>query len=657
MEKFMRGLLAFLVFSTVSAPAIAQDVTQKLPTEIKGVDQKKLPVEAFANLPFVDEALISPDGTHIAGLFGIGGEQRIMILGLFGDQEKNFAMPVPEGTQVNWVRWVNDDNILVGVRGLLPIGSDRWYISRILSINRTSQKVTKLLWNLAGQNTSDVLWIPSDGSNEILVAAQASIYSNTDEFWPSVYRVDVLTGKKRTDVSGKAGFMNWGADNQGNVRIGVSYDDNSRMSRMLYRSDGSSSFEQVDKVNLKNDESLNIPFIFLPGGKRGLVMRDNDAGKTGVVEMDLTTQEVIRTVYQPEIGEVSSAIVSYDESKLLGVYNTDQKTPVHWLDPDMAAIQSDLDKSVKGATVRIESYNRDQSKMIVRISSPENPGLLYVYNQQSGALSKLAAVNSVIGNTKLAPVKLINYKARDGLDIEGILTVPKGSNVKNLPFIVMPHGGPWAQDRMEYDYWTQFLASRGYAVLQPNFRGSTGYGTEFLKKGQGQMGFAMQDDVTDGVKWAVDQGIADPKRVCIVGASYGGYAAMWGIAKDPDIYRCAISIAGVAALRREVNDFGGSLKANLYKDQWKAMTPDFAAVSPINAITKIKAPLLLIHGKKDVTVDHVQSEKMYNAMKKANKTVEFVSIPLADHYYTRQEDRLTLLKSMEAFLAKYNPSE
>ncbi len=251
----------------------------------------------------------------------------------------------------------------------------------------------------------------------------------------------------------------------------------------------------------------------------------------------------------------------------------------------------------------------------------------------------------------------MQYKARDGLEIEGVLTTPKRKEAKNLPFVVMPHGGPWGHDSLTYDYWAQFLASRGYVVLQPNFRGSTGYGTEFIEKGKGQMGFAMQDDISDGVKWAVEKGIADPKRVCIVGASYGGYAAMWGIAKDPDLYRCAISISGVAALRREVNDFGNSLHGKLYKTQWQEMTPDFNAVSPINAIAKIKAPLMLIHGKRDVTVDHVQSEKMHSAMNKARKQVEFVSLPLADHYFARQADRVILLSAMERFLAKHNPAD
>lgn len=237
------------------------------------------------------------------------------------------------------------------------------------------------------------------------------------------------------------------------------------------------------------------------------------------------------------------------------------------------------------------------------------------------------------------------------------MTAPKGRDLRNLPVIMMPHGGPWANDEPRYDYWAQFLANRGYLVIQPNFRGSTGYGTEFMKKGEGQMGLAMQDDITDGLRWAVAQGYADPARACIVGASYGGYAAMWGIAKDPDVYRCAISIAGVASVRREVDDFGGSLMSTKYRADWQRMTPDFAAVSPLNHVNRITAPLLLVHGKKDVTVEFGQSQSMFNRMKSANKTVELVPLPMADHHFGREADRVTLLKAMEDFLARNNPAD
>ena len=612
-------------------------------------------VEAFASLPFVERAELSPDGNHIAGIFGVGGEQKIAIMPVVNGATKSTIFGVPDETQPGRIQWVNNDNVIVSLTGLLPIEGDRWYVTRLLAVNRLSGKYTKLLWDLGGQNTGDVLWVPNDGSNEILVAAQARIYSNFPEFWPTVYRVNVTNGKKRKMVAGRTGVFDWGADHLGQVRVGVGYDDGRLTSRLIYRQSGEGAFRQIDKVSHKRDEVLTVPFVYLPGGDNALVMRDNDAGRTSIFEVDLATQQTIKTIFEPEQGEVDGALTS-DEGKLLGAYTTDNTTPIFWFDPELANLQANFNKSVPNSRVQIESMSADRSKMLVRVASAETPGVLYFYDTNVGVLQKIAPVNEKLGGKKLSPVKLVRYKARDGLEIEAVLTTPKGKDAKNLPFIVMPHGGPWGHDGLYYDYWAQFLASRGYVVMQPNFRGSTGYGTEFLNKGKGQMGFAMQDDITDGVKWAVNQGIADAKRVCIVGASYGGYAAMWGIAKDPDLYRCAISISGVAALRREVNDFGNDLKGNLYKMQWQEMTPDFNAVSPINAIAKIKTPLMLIHGKRDVTVDHVQSQKMFNAMTKADKAVEFVSLPLADHYFTREADRIKLLSSMEAFLAKHNPA-
>jgi dipeptidyl aminopeptidase/acylaminoacyl peptidase len=612
-------------------------------------------VEAFASLPFVERAELSPDGNHIAGIFGVGGEQKILIMPLMGGTTKAVILGVPDETQPGRIQWVNNDNIIVSLTGLLPIETDRWYITRLLAVNRLSGKFTKLLWDLGGQNTGDVLWVPNDGGNEILVAAQATIYTNMSGFWPTVYRVNVTNGKKRSIVAGRDGVLDWGADHLGQVRIGLGFSNGGLTSRLIYRRSNDEALRQIDKADHKRDEALTVPFLYLPGGDNALVLRDNDAGRTSIFEVDLATQQTVKTIFEPEQGEVEGVLTS-DDGKLLGAYTTNKTSPIFWFDADLANLQANFNKSVPNARVEIESMSADRSKMLVRVASAETPGRIYFYDTKIGVLQNIALVNEKLGSKKLSPVKLVQYKARDGLEIEAVLTMPKGKDAKNLPFIVMPHGGPWAHDGLYYDYWAQFLASRGYVVMQPNFRGSTGYGTEFLNKGKGQMGFAMQDDITDGVKWAVNQGIADAKRVCIVGASYGGYAAMWGIAKDPDLYRCAISISGVAALRREVNDFGGKLRGNLYKMQWQEMTPDFNAVSPINAIAKIKAPLMLIHGKRDVTVDHVQSQKMFNAMTKADKAVEFVSLPLADHYFTREADRIKLLSSMEAFLAKHNPA-
>jgi dienelactone hydrolase len=502
------------------------------------------------------------------------------------------------------------------------------------------------------------MWVPSDGSSEVLMAAQYTIYSDFPEFWPTVYRVDVATGKKRVALRGREGVMDWSADASGEVRTGMRYADGTRRFSLLYRGEeGEGSFRTIDKADSRKQELPLRPFLFLPGTDHALVLHDDDEGRSAIFEVDLLTREDIRTVFTAPAGaEVEGITVSADGKELLGVLTSEAENDVHWVNPELAALQAQFDKAVGDRKARIVSMSRDRSRMLVHVSRPDHPGTIYFFDVADGILRQVAQLNETIGNRRLSPVRMVKYKARDGLEIEAVLTLPLGAEPRNLPIVMLPHGGPWGQDGLTYDYWAQFIASRGYAVIQPNFRGSTGYGTEFMKKGQGQMGLAMQDDITDGLRWAVAQGIADPKRACIAGASYGGYAAMWGVAKDPEQYRCAISVSGVANLRREVNDFGDSLYGAKYKDDWQRMTPDFAAVSPINAVARIKAPLLLVHGKKDVTVDHGQSSSMHGRMRDAGKDVEFVSLPEADHYFTRQADREVLLGSIEAFLAKHNPA-
>ncbi len=648
----MRRLAVALVLGCLSFGASAQAPAPPA----AAVQFEPLPTTVFASLPFSEMTELSPDGTHIAGLFAVNGRQSIGIIPVVGDRSKAVFVGLPDLTEAGWIRWVGGDNIVIGLSALLPVETDNWYISRLIGINRSSGKVTKLLWDLHGQNAADLVWVPTDGSREILVAGQDSIYESP-EFWPSVYRVDVATGHRKIVMKGRGGVMDWGADTLGRIRYGVGYRDDSTRATLFYRGADESGFRAIDRASLRDDEALAVPVLFVPGTDNGVVYRTLDDGRTVLAEVDLPTGKLVRTVAAADQGNVVAAIPSPDGSRLLGFYASDDRRQVNWLDPAMARSQEALNAMSPASRVVIDSYSNDLSKMLVRIGTSDNPGLLYYYDAATDSLTKLAAMNDEIGGKRLSRAKMIRYKARDGLEIEGVLTMPRGRAATGLPFIVMPHGGPWGHDELAYDYWAQFLAERGYAVLQPNFRGSTGYGAAFEDAGEGQLGFAMQDDVTDGVRWAIGQKIADPKRVCIVGASYGGYAAMWGIVKDPDLYRCAISIAGVSNLRREVNDFGGTLRAKLHRIQWQKMTPDFAAVSPINAVDRIKTPLLLIHGKKDVTVDHNQSTRMVAAMTKAGKPVDFVSLPLADHYFTREADRLLLLQSIEAFLAKHNPPD
>lgn len=650
-----RALIAMGLLLTSQVSAAAETITTApAPANSKPTVPERLPVLAFAQLPFIEQAQISPDGERMAGLIAVNGQQQIAIFSLFDKSEKLVRGTVPENTELSWVRWVNNDNLVIRLKALVVVEGERWYFSRLVSMNRLTGKFTKLLWEMGGQ-TADLVWVPSDGSNEVLIAAQNSVFFG-DEFWPVVFQVNVETGSRRKVKTGAEGVMDWFADGEGIVRAGISYRDLDRSYKLIYRSSTNQAMRTIDRADGRSQELLINPFLFLPNTDLALTIHENDQGRAAIYETDLATLKDTRTIFEPREGEVASTIVSADGKKLLGVKTTRALNGTVWFDKDLATLQEQFTQAVPDAKLEIISMSQDRRTMLVAKSAPDTPGQIYHYDVNIGKLKRVSDLNSHIGSRRLAPVKLIRYKARDGLEIEAILTLPVGRSARPLPLIMMPHGGPWDADELRYDYWAQFLANRGYAVLQPNFRGSTGYGTDFRRKGEGQMGLAMQDDLSDGVSWAAKEGIVDPGRVCIMGASYGGYAAMWGIVKDPDLYRCAISIAGVSSLRREVSAFSNRLMAGKFRDDWARMTPDFSTVSPLNAVDRIKVPLMLIHGKKDLTVDYSQSSSMYDRMKSAGKAVELVPLPRADHCFTRQEDRIALLTSIERFLAQHNPA-
>ncbi|MEH6663194.1 MAG: hypothetical protein V7679_16230, partial [Parasphingorhabdus sp.] len=303
----MAGLWAAALLTAASAQLAAAraapDIEQAAPVEVAPVQKsapapQQLPVEAFAKMPFIEQVSLSPDGTHFAGVFAIGGEQHILISPVNFDQSNSSLFRVPEETEISGIRWINDDNILVNIYGLQRVTTDSWYISRIFAVNRRSGNVTKLLWDRGGQNASNVVWTPSDGSAEILVAAQGSIYSNSPAFWPPVYRVNVETGKTRRIITGRQSVMDWGADHRGNVRIGVGYRDHDQTSRLLYAEEGSKSFKTMDRADLGEEESLDVPFMFIPGTDNGLLIKENAQGKSVIIERNILTGEDVRTVYE-----------------------------------------------------------------------------------------------------------------------------------------------------------------------------------------------------------------------------------------------------------------------------------------------------------------------------------------------------------------------
>ena len=613
----------------------------------------KYDVAAFGRLPMIEDAEISPDGTAIAAKLVVDGQQQFAVIPLAAGTKA--AITGLGSISLGRFRWVNNDRVIASILSTDNIEGRLIRVSRLLSLGRTASAPLKLDWQPGAQDGSDVIWVPRDGSASILLATRTTVYTNFDGYWPRVDLVNATTGKVKTIQNAREGIQDWYADHRGNIRMGFGYSKDTNRGYLVYRPTTDVPFKVIDRAAYSKDQDLIEPVLFLDEPNKLIVESDHE-GRSGYYKYDFVDGKFAETIFSRPKYDIGQAILSADGSTIAGVRWVDDRVRTEWFDADLKQLQLDLDKSVPGRFAHIASMDAERNRMLVEVSSPTSPPAWWVMDRDTGKMSKFGSSNDSLKGAVLAPMKPVSYKARDGLDIPAYLTLPVGREAKNLPLVVMPHGGPAARDHLGYDYWVQFLANRGYAVLQPNYRGSTGYGSDFQDKGDGQWGLAMQDDVTDGVKWAVAQGLVDAKRVCIVGGSYGGYTALQGAVRDPDLYRCAVSFAGVSDMAVQSRYDDKFLYRKIAKRERKRAAPDFAAISPANFAAGIKIPVLLIHGKKDLSVPYDQSVRMNAAMIKAKKYVEFVTQPEGDHHLSRQVDRIEFLTRLETFLTKWNPA-
>ena len=640
MRRRLAGLVLAVGFMWASA------IGAESPPEPQPFD-----VAAFAEVPALEGPELSPNGKMLAAKIAVQGTQYFTILPLDGGKPRYVGLG---DNDLNWWRWVNDDWLILGVGQQVPVEGDDWYVRRAVSVSAVDGKLVRLATRDAGQNADDVLWVANDGSPRILMASQTSIYTNDPGFWPGVDEINVSNGRRKSVLAGRPGVFNWYADGSGTIRMGIGRSDDGRSRRVLYRPDAHGSFRTIDKAG-RGDDDLLVPSLFLKDPNKAVMISDDDEGYSALYELDLQTLERGKQLAASKGYDLGGLIADQDGFGYIGYYVSEDRPGIRWTDPALEALEKTVASKIKGGSPRIVSLSRDRSVAIVHVGSADAPGAYFIYRAAEDTMDLLQLNNSAIRMKHMHPVRTIRYKARDGLEIAAVLTLPKGKS-GNLPLIVMPHGGPRARDSEEWDWWAQFLADRGYAVIQPNYRGSTGYGTSFMRKGEGQWGLAMQDDLNDAVTALAAQGIADPRRVCMVGASYGGYAALRAAERDGKLYRCAVSYAGVSDLTRWMRQDSNSLWSGAKRDWVRTQAPDLKGVSPVNDPEGFSIPVLIVHGKKDQTVPVVHSRVMAQKLKAAGKDAIYIEQPLADHHFTRSEDRLEFLKALESFLAKHNPA-
>jgi dipeptidyl aminopeptidase/acylaminoacyl peptidase len=624
------------------------------PTLAAGAERQLISAADFGALPFMVGPKMSPDAKHVVTTAHLKGKQLLVILDLGQKTGPAHSFTMPGKWELGWYRWAGNERVLVSMGHADVLFGEDVYVTRLVMYDLKTDQAAFVGKKNEGVEGDDVIHIDRDG-HWLLLNVQKTIYD-----YPSVYRVDLDTMEMKKVVGAHPHVWNWFADSSGTVRAGVGVEG--RRWWLLYRKDADGKFEKIMRRTVKRDDEEGAIERFIPinGSDHGYAVTNARTGRYGLYRYDFSSDSIGEPVFEHPQVDIDDFRIS-DQNEITAVYYTDDRSRVEWLMPRMKELQGKIDRELPDRINRVISMSSDGEKMLIWSGSAADPGTYFYYDATTAKMSMLARPYGSMTDKPLANMDSVSYAARDGLQIPAYLTLPTGVEVRQLPLIVLPHGGPFLRDEWGYDTWVQFLANRGYVVLQPNFRGSTGYGRDFVAKGEGQWGRTMQDDLDDGVKWLVEQCKVDPKRVCIMGGSYGGYAALWAAVRNPEIYRCAISLAGISDLAAMIKYDRRSFAATRYYTAWRERVQgdkgfDLNTVSPLYAVDRINIPLLIAHGTDDENVPLAQSKKLHEALLKANKPHSYIVYEGEGHGFDNPANATAFLEQVEQFLRTNNPA-
>ena len=649
------GLVAALaVISTAfTAPPAAQ--AQQVPPP---------PLEAYGALPGLERVQVSPSGKRLA-FITINGEQRVLVLLDLASRAQVGGVDVG-AAKVRDLDWIGEDQIMVTTSKTenLPrfgIAQIELFTSQIYDLNRNRiLQVLKDTRGLFPGMFSSARVVRGDPP-QVFVRAYA--FENPERL--DLFNVNLQNGRgELAEVMGRnVDDFVLGPDGVSQAR--AEYEPRSQVWSLYLRQGGGM------RQTWRTVAPIDQPWLAGLGvaGDSVIVQADRDdleqAGDSDnpFFDVNLATGE-----WKPlSFGLTPDALMFHPVTRrLIGVSRQDDTgTEYAFADPAATEVWLHIQRAFAGHAPALVSWSDTYRQAVVRTAGARDAGTYYVVNLDAGSIVRIGAAHEGIAPDQVAPVRPIDYDAADGLSIHAYLTTPPGiADPKDLPLVVLPHGGPQSQDVMSFDWWAQALASRGYAVLQPNFRGSEGRGDAFVAAGYGEWGRKMQTDLSDGVRFLAAQGVIDPTRVCIVGASYGGYAALAGPTLDPGVYRCAVSVAGVSDLRRMVEDEASNdaRRENVTTRYWNRFLGverlgdrSLDERSPARLADRADAPILLLHGRDDTVVPIEQSRLMESALRRAGKPVEFVELPGEDHWLSRSETRQRMLAETLRFLQANNP--
>ena len=624
-------ILTFSLFSCVN-----ENAKQKT-NEI--VIAKQIPLEDFFKNPEKSSYQISPDGSFYSFMAPYKNRMNIFIQKI-GDSNAT-QLTFEEARDIAGYFWPNNEQIV-------------------------------FLKDEAGDENFHLFGVNIDGSNPIgftdFEGVRAQIIDdlpdqkdfvviglnkrNKQVFDP--YRLNLKTGEISMLAENPGNIQGWMFDHDGKLRIATAIVDGVNQS-ILYRENEEDEFKTIITTNFK--EGFN-PQFFTFDNKNIIGSSNLGRDKYAIVEFDPISAKEVKVLYANDDYDVNGVGYSRKRKVITAAYFESWKSERHYFDSTSKATFEKIQKRLAGYEIGITGVNKDENILILRTYSDKSLGAYYIYNSEDDKMEKIVDVSPWIDENEMSNQLPIAYQSRDGLKINGYLTLPKGynmENAKNLPVVINPHGGPWARDSWGFNPEIQFLANRGYAVLQMNFRGSTGYGRKFFESSFKKWGREMQDDITDGTQWLIDKGIADSTRIAIYGGSYGGYATLMGLVKEPKMYAAGVDYVGVSNMftfMKTIPPYWEPMLEMMYEmvgDVEKDSTM-LREVSPVFHVDKIKAPLFIAQGANDPRVNVDESDQMVKAMKEKGIDVEYLVKKDEGHGFRNEENRFEFYRAMEKFL-------
>ncbi|MFT5513242.1 MAG: protease II [Bacteroidia bacterium] len=624
-----------LIFPLLIATFISSCTMDKKST----IDIPQIPVKEFFKNPEKSGYALSPNGTHLAFLAPVKQRLNVFIQKIGTEESKQITFETKRS--VAGFLWKGNNHILF----MKDEGGDENYAlfgtkidsGSVLAYTHFDKVMTRLIDKL-----------PDDASNIIV-----GLNKRNPQIFDA-YRLNIISGELTLIAENPGDISGWMTDHEGRLRIAMVTDGVN--SSVLYRENEETPWDTVITTNFK--ESFNP--LFFDFHDTAVVYGVSNIGrdKAALIRFDMKTGKEVEELYSNSDNDISGAAFSRKRRVLTSVFWVGEKSNRSGFDPLVESIYKQLENELPGVEVYLTSMDKAETTYLVKTMSDKTRGSYYIYKVADKTIEKIADVSPWLTEEFMADMKPITYKSRDGLTIHGYLTLPKGQIAKDLPVIVNPHGGPWARDVWGFNPEVQFLANRGYAVLQVNFRGSTSYGRSFWEASFKQWGQSMQNDISDGVRYLVKEGIADQDRIAIYGASYGGYATLAGVTLTPDLYACAIDYVGVSNLftfMETIPPYWVQYKEMLYEmvghpEDDKEM---LARYSPSLHADQIVTPLFIAQGANDPRVKQSESDQMVKALQANGIEVEYMLKENEGHGFQNEENRFEFYAAMEVFLSKH----